>query len=94
MNSNENPEPRRGVSRNTWVLLGFLAVGAYFLFSEHRAHFLYYLPFVLLLACPLMHLFHGHGGHGGHGSHAKEREARDDPRRDQPPAAPQQHQHD
>jgi hypothetical protein len=25
-----------------------------------------YLPFLLLLACPLMHLFmhHGHGGHG------------------------------
>jgi hypothetical protein len=26
------------------------------------------LPFLLFLACPLMHLFmhHGHGGHGGH----------------------------
>jgi hypothetical protein len=26
------------------------------------------LPFLLLLACPLMHLFmhHGHGGHGRH----------------------------
>jgi hypothetical protein len=23
------------------------------------------LPLLLLLACPLMHLFH-HGGHGGH----------------------------
>jgi hypothetical protein len=22
------------------------------------------LPYLLLLACPLMHLFHGHGGHG------------------------------
>lgn len=24
--------------------------------------------YLLLLACPLMHLFHGHGGHGGHAS--------------------------
>ena len=47
------------------VLLG--AVAAYFLLTEHRAHFLGALPFLLLLACPLMHVFmhHGHGGHGG-----------------------------
>jgi hypothetical protein len=25
------------------------------------------LVYLLLLACPLMHLFHDHGGHGGHG---------------------------
>ena len=28
-------------------------------------------PYLLLLACPLMHLMHGHGGHGGHGNHAQ-----------------------
>ena len=44
------------------------AVAAYFLLSEHRAHFFGALPFLLLLACPLMHLFmhHGHGGQAGH----------------------------
>ena len=47
-------------------LLVFGAVAAYFLLSEHRAHFLGALPFLLLLACPFMHLFM-HGGHGGHG---------------------------
>lgn len=55
-------------SRQGWVLLGFLAVAAYFLWAEHRAHViagLPYLPFLLLLACPLMHVFM-HGGHGGH----------------------------
>jgi hypothetical protein len=31
--------------------------------TEHRAHVLGALPFLLLLACPLLHLFH-HGGHG------------------------------
>jgi hypothetical protein len=29
------------------------------------------LPWLLILACPLMHVFMhgGHGGHGGHGEH-------------------------
>ena len=52
-------------SRGSWVLLGFLAVAGYFLLTEHTAHVLGALPWLLLLACPLMHLFmhHGHGGH-------------------------------
>ena len=48
------------------------AIAAYFLLSEHRAHFLGALPLLLLLSCPLMHVFmhHGHGDHGGgHGHH-------------------------
>jgi hypothetical protein len=95
MNSNENPEPRRGTSRNTGVLLGFLAIAAYFLFSEHRAHFLYYLPFLLLLACPLMHVFHGHGGHDADAEDRDDtrNDARDDRLRDQPPAGPRPRQH-
>jgi hypothetical protein len=49
------------------VFIGFLAIGAFFLITEHRAHILGWLPFLLLLACPLMHFMHGgHGGHGGH----------------------------
>lgn len=62
-------------SRRGWVLMGFLAVAGYFLWTEHRAHViagLPYLPYLLLLACPLMHvLMHGrHGGHD-HGTHDK-----------------------
>lgn len=47
------------------------AVAAYFLLTEHLAHVAGALPYLLLLACPLMHVFmhHGHGGHGGHGHH-------------------------
>ena len=49
-----------------WVFLGFLAVAAFFLITEHRAHLLGVLPYLLLLACPLMHFMHGgHGKHGG-----------------------------
>ena len=56
--------------RARWVLIGFVVIAGYFLFMEHRAHLsglAYYLPFLLLLACPLMHIFM-HGGHGNHGT--------------------------
>lgn len=45
------------------VLMGVMAVGGLLLLTEHRAHVLGVLPFVLLLICPMMHLFmrHGHG---------------------------------
>ena len=59
---------------NHWVLhlprtIGLLVMGAaagYFLLTEHRAHFFGALPYLLLLACLLMHFFM-HRGHGGHG---------------------------
>jgi hypothetical protein len=78
MAQHEHHEPNRGSSRSTWALIGFLAVAAYFLLSEHRAHFISFLPFLLLAACPLMHLFHGHGGHAGHRRDGPEERA-DDP---------------
>ena len=49
-------------SRTALVLLGFGAIAAFFLLTEHRAHMLGALPFVLLALCPLLHIF-GHGGH-------------------------------
>ena len=52
-------------SRSGLALIGFLAVAAFFLWEEHKAHILGMLPYVLLLLCPLLHLFHG--GHGGQG---------------------------
>jgi hypothetical protein len=67
----QKPDTVNGkIVRAKWVLLAFIAVAAYFLITEHRAHLsglLYYLPFLLLLACPLMHLFM-HGSHGDHSS--------------------------
>lgn len=57
--------------RSTWALLAFLGIAGFFLLTEHRAHLFGVLPYLLLLACPLIHLF-GHGGHGGrdgHGGH-------------------------
>jgi hypothetical protein len=51
-----------------WVFWGFVLIAAFFLITEHRAHVFQYLPFLLIAACPLLHMFHGHGGHGGHGN--------------------------
>ncbi len=59
-----SPHAQRGAAL-PWVFFGFLAVAGFFFFTEHRAHLMGALPFVLLALCPLMHLFHG--GHGGHG---------------------------
>jgi hypothetical protein len=77
------PDERKGFfqSRSGLVLLGFLVIAGYFLWTEHRAHAvagLSYLPYLLLLACPLMHLFHGGHHHGGH-KHDKHREDEDAP---------------
>ena len=49
------------------VTCGFLIVAGFFLLTEHTAHVFGVLPWLLLAACPLMHLFMHHGHHGGHG---------------------------
>ncbi len=41
-------------------------VAVWFLWAEHRAHLLGALPYLFLLACPLMHVFMHHGHHGNH----------------------------
>ena len=60
-------------SRSGLVLLGFLAIAGFYLITEHTAHVFGALPFLLILACPLMHVFmhggHGHGGNDGHAGH-------------------------
>jgi hypothetical protein len=48
------------------VLIGFFAIAGFYLVTEHTAHLWGYLPYALLLLCPLLHLFM-HGGHSGHG---------------------------
>lgn len=73
-------------SRANIVLIGFLAIGGYFLIMEHGAHIIPFLPWLLLLACPLMHLFM-HGGHGGHHGDAKTGENASNDRQSSP------HQH-
>ena len=52
-------------ARTWWAFAGFVAIAGFFLVTEHRAHLYGYWPYLLLLACPLLHMF-GHGGHGDH----------------------------
>jgi hypothetical protein len=42
-------------------------VAGFFLLTEHTAHVFGVLPYLLILACPLMHIFMHHGHRGGHG---------------------------
>lgn len=53
----------KGSSRARWVFGTFAVFAALLLALEHRVHVLGALPWLILLACPLMHLFmhHGHG---------------------------------
>lgn len=57
--------------RRAWLWLalwGLIALLAYVVIIEHRNHALSFLPYVLLLVCPFMHVF-GHGRHGRHRHH-------------------------
>jgi hypothetical protein len=47
----------------------FVLIGSFYLLREHWGHVVGYWPYLLLLACPVMHLFHGHGNHGGQAGH-------------------------
>jgi uncharacterized membrane protein YgcG len=79
MNHDHRREPDRDngmKSKAKWVFVGFAVVAAYFLIAEHKAHLSEWLSaygvWLLLLACPLLHMFM-HGGHGGHGGHGRDR---------------------
>lgn len=73
---------RRTGSRSMLVFLAFAGIALFFLLGEHRIHALGWLPLLLLLACPILHMtMHGgHGGHAGgdsrHGGHGSSRPER------------------
>jgi len=75
---------------NQWLLWIGLAAAVAWMFFRHNAHLVQLLPFLILLACPLMHLF-GHGGHGGHGG-GLDTKSKDDANR-LPPGGHGGHQH-
>jgi hypothetical protein len=63
--SHERPAPGFWRTRHAAGGLVLAAVAAWFLWAEHRAHLLGALPYLLLLACPLVHVFM-HRGHAAH----------------------------
>ena len=53
--------------RTGLALVVFLIIAGFFLVTEHTAHLFGVLPFLFLLACPIMHVFmHGGHDHTGH----------------------------
>jgi hypothetical protein len=53
------------VSRINIVLIVFLAVGGFYLATEHRAHLYGFWPLLFVFPCLIMHLFMSHGDHEG-----------------------------
>lgn len=69
MNTKQNFSLGQWLRSHTGLaFLAFLGIATFYLVTEHTAHFFGFLPYALLLLCPLLHLFM-HGGHGDHGSH-------------------------
>ena len=57
------------------LVIAFLGIAGFFLVTEHTAHVFGILPYVLLLLCPLLHLFM-HRGHSEHADHTVHQEQR------------------
>lgn len=64
------------LSRNWAAMLALAAIGFY-LITQHSAHLLGVLPWLILLACPFLHFFM-HRGHGGHAHSGHNRKEADD----------------
>lgn len=58
--------------RHYKLIIGFLlAVSGIWLYVNHREHLFSVFPYLIILACPLMHLLmHRHGGHCSHEEHS------------------------
>lgn len=64
-------EPPFWRSRFGIVLIMLAVIGIFYMVREHYGHLSQALPYLILLLCPLMHMFgHNHGGHSHSGSSA------------------------
>ena len=76
MNEHSHEHERSAMPTSAKIAwLVFALIAAFFLWTEHRAHLLGALPYLFILACPLMHIFmhHGHGDHGDHAGKTDQR---------------------
>lgn len=70
----------RGKTFGIGVLTAIASAAAFWLLREHWGHVLGYAPYLLFLACPLMHLFHHHGHGHDHHDHVQDRRDQPQPR--------------
>ena len=70
MDSQHHDDRLHAHTPHTWrrpVVLALASAAlliAFYALREHWGHVLGILPYLVLLACPLMHFLHGHGGRG------------------------------
>ena len=64
------------LSRTGLATLVVVAVLGFLIYTGHSAHLLGALPFLLILSCPLMHVFM-HGGHHHHHDHSNQGDGKD-----------------
>jgi hypothetical protein len=62
------------LSRAGIATLAILTVAAILIYTDHTAHFFGAIGYLLLLACPLMHIF-GHRSHHHGAKHQQEKES-------------------
>ena len=74
-----SPAPSRWSAYSRTGFFAFAAIAAVLIAYEHRLHLLGLLPWLFLLACPLMHRFMHHG-HGGHGQHTHQKPSAGEPK--------------
>jgi hypothetical protein len=70
-------------SRAFFVCATLLVIAGVLLWTEHLAHALGILPYLLIIACPLMHMFM-HGRHAGPAHHHPKDPGNRTPTGDQP----------
>lgn len=70
--NHEHPEPPSfwRSPAGLGLCIALLAAGFYLL-TEHTAHVFGVLPYLFVLACPLMHMFMHRGHHGGHANSSR-----------------------
>lgn len=61
----------RNLSGPRAAFIGLTAAAGYYLWTEHQAHLLAALPYLILLLCPLMHVFM-HRNHNDHGKNSED----------------------
>ncbi len=54
-----------------------VAILAFLIYEGHAAHLLGALPYLLILSCPLTHIFMHGGHHGGHHRHDQGKQGND-----------------
>lgn len=75
----KNESPKFWSTPTGWAALALIAAATYFLVFEHGQHVLLFLPYLIVLLCPLIHVFmhSSHGKDGHNHSHTTEHDKKE-----------------